>query len=165
MHVPGQQQHQIPQHPHVPQEQEIKPHTYYGYYGGSEDTKGHDMRPLKPFHQDGMTENEGAGKQPVTLQGRKRSVPVVTMSGVNTCQKKSTGVRFAAVLFVVAFAASQVSNSVLANEDVRADKVVWANATAPPANSRRAHEPVSHLANASSHNLHYANHSQASPNN
>ncbi|KAL1438406.1 hypothetical protein MTO96_048021 [Rhipicephalus appendiculatus] len=75
IHVPGQQQHQIPQHPQEPEEPEAMPRnsdppsgetdmmagTYYGYYGGSEDAKGQDMRPLEPAHQEGRMESEEVG--------------------------------------------------------------------------------------------------------
>ncbi|KAH7943140.1 hypothetical protein HPB52_005697 [Rhipicephalus sanguineus] len=40
-----------------PQEPEVMPETY-GYYGGSEDTEGQDMRPLGSADQEGRIERD-----------------------------------------------------------------------------------------------------------
>ncbi|KAL1438405.1 hypothetical protein MTO96_048020 [Rhipicephalus appendiculatus] len=97
---------------------------------------------------------------PFTLRGSKSSVSLVIMSAANACQKKPTSTRYAAVLFVVAFAASQVWSSALANKHARADKLpaASANASASVTHNRQAGAAAPAVANASNAHLHHANH-------
>ncbi|KAH7943139.1 hypothetical protein HPB52_005696 [Rhipicephalus sanguineus] len=76
------------------------------------------------------------------------------MSAVNACQKKPASVRYAAVLFVVAFTASQLWNSAVANKTERADKTPEGVASASPPAPHHGKEPAPVFTNVTEPHLH-----------